>query len=102
MNRERVEYCIGLMQKAQSLDMNFFQKKFSLLPYGQGGRLRTVRSIEELHKCGNSACFAGYVALSEKFQEDGGLCDYNEGYPIWREPDNKIYIQELGLRSLNG
>ncbi len=36
------------------------------------GTLDYKRSETELHQCGSAACFAGYVAISPEFLEDGG------------------------------
>lgn len=65
MNRENVEYSIELMRKAKALGMSYWQeRKDDCGDY--------ACNVEELHTCGNKACFAGYVALSGKFQADGG------------------------------
>lgn len=61
MNRENVEYCISLMENAKNLCMQ---------DYYIGNN--DCNTIEELHACNNTACFMGYVGLSEKFKEDGG------------------------------
>lgn len=65
MNRENIEYMIGIMEEAEALDMNYFQDS----PNDEPGYAET---IDILHKCGNRACFAGYMAISDKFKQDGG------------------------------
>lgn len=59
MNRENVEFAIKLMGEAKCLSMSTFQSSSS----GE-----CSKSIEQLHACGNSACFIGYLALTEKFK----------------------------------
>lgn len=67
MNIERIDNAIELMQNAKALDMRAWQGD------GAGDIPDTVaNSIDELHSCGNTACFAGYVALSPMFKEWGG------------------------------
>lgn len=70
MNRENVKYCIELMQNATSFDICDWQSGFKLRD-----------SIDALHSCGNTACFAGYIAISEKFKNDGGI-QGTSGAPI--------------------
>lgn len=53
MNKERIQYAISIMEQAENLDMNSYQSAFN-----------HVATIKELHTCGNTACFAGYLALS--------------------------------------
>ena len=78
MNRENIEYMIGIMEEAEALDMNYFQNTSTFME-------PSSETIEELHKCGNTACFAGYMAISDKFQKDGGQS--SEGAP----KINKLY-----------
>lgn len=61
MNRENVLDAIAVMQKAKNLNMQSWQAA----PNGsQFFDLRRVDTIEELHSCGNTACFVGYLAIS--------------------------------------
>lgn len=62
MNKERVLKCIKMMEGAKALNMREWQH----------GLLRHAKTIEELHACGNTACFAGYLAISDFFREAGG------------------------------
>lgn len=79
MNRERVEYCIELME-------NVDRNNFCMINFQYKGPLdKVARNITDLHTCGNSACFAGYVALSERFQREGGKVANNPiGAPIFK------------------
>lgn len=63
MNRENIQYTIDLLKQAQSFNIHTFQS------YGNG---TVATSTEELHACGNTACIAGYVALSPRWKELGG------------------------------
>lgn len=74
MNIERINKAIELMQQAKNLDMREFQK----------GDAEPVKTMEELHACGNTACFAGYIALSPDFHAAGGWCD--DGMPRMHNP----------------
>lgn len=64
MNKERVMAAIELMKRAENLNMCDYQMPAMFESY--------VDSVEELHKCGNTACFAGYLAISEEFKKAGG------------------------------
>lgn len=66
MNIERLNYAIEIMRQAQNLDMIHWQS---------GER---VNSIEELHTCGNTACFAGYLAISPEW--DGEVTPVGQPY----------------------
>lgn len=81
MNRENIEYCIELMRNAKNLNMLNWQ--------GVGNTNSPiikdhVLSIDDLHACGNTACFAGYVALSPKFQNESGYIECG-GMPVFRD-----------------
>ena len=72
MNRENIEYTIELLRNAQNFNIEVFQ-------HNRHGNT-VVTSIEELHTCGNTACIAGYVALSPRWKELGGIVNQ------WGEP----------------
>lgn len=85
MRKENVEAAIRIMQQAENLDMTWFQNANI-----SGGFRYATHSIDELHACGNSACFAGYVALSKEFQDDGGGV-LAGGRPVYRRGSNSIH-----------
>lgn len=64
---ENVRKAIAIMERARpdNFDMGSWQCRAGLDDY-------VARTEKELHACGNTACFAGYVALSPEFHEDGG------------------------------
>lgn len=64
MNRERIEAAIELTKQATNLDMECWQNGS-----------KQVTTIEELHSCGNTACFAGYLVLSDEWKLAGGTID---------------------------
>lgn len=74
MNMDNIKYCIGLMQKAKRLYMPSWQINPS---YDEhiANKVQFASTIAELHSWGNTACFAGYVCLSERFKADGGTSD---------------------------
>lgn len=82
MNKENIEYSIQLMQNAKNLNMGYYQS-------GE----KKVNNIELLHSCGNTACFAGYIAISDKFKNDGGT-KYRNGSP---EYDNKWGAEAISV-----
>lgn len=74
INKERLEQAINIMKRAGAVDMSFWQ----------GEAFEGCATTEsELHSCGNSACFAGWVAVSPEFQEAGGAHLPNSGAPIF-------------------
>lgn len=75
MNKERIKYAISIMEQAQNLNMGTWQDYDLNTP---------ATTMEELHTCGNTACFAGYIALSPLFKAEGGVVD-SCGEPIMGE-----------------
>lgn len=74
INKERVKHAINIMQHAGSVDMTSWQ----------GETFDTCQTESELHSCGNSACFAGWLAVSPEFQETGGVVG-SIGQPVYDE-----------------
>ena len=70
MNLERLNQAIAIMERAGLVNMNFWQ------------RGKVSKTEAELHSCGNSACFAGWVAVSPEFKEVGGVTHPVLGAPI--------------------
>ena len=68
MNRERIQAAIAMMKRdiARYFDMTNWQNE----PHGH--IIQIAQTESELHACGNTACFAGYLALSPEFQKAGG------------------------------
>lgn len=75
MNTERIKYAISVMEQAQNLNMSGWQNSVDI-----GSDYAT--SMEELHACGNTACFAGYIAVSPLFQSVGGSVGQGSGTPL--------------------
>jgi hypothetical protein len=71
-NREKMHQAIAIMQRAGKVEMSIFQD----------GRTHATTE-EEIHKCGNKACFAGWVAVSPEFLKDGGRVS-RPGSPIFK------------------
>lgn len=73
MNKENVIAAIELMKRAKNLQMESYQSSG-----------RKIETIEELHSCGYTACFAGYLAIS-------GLPGFDaefDGSPVYQDPDS--------------
>jgi len=78
MNCERIQAAIAMMERAipRYFDMTNWQDE-------QPGHIKQIAQTEsELHTCGNTACFAGHLALSPEFQDAGGLVS-KIGAPIF-------------------
>jgi len=78
MNRERIQSAIAMMKRVthRYFDMTNWQNEL----YGHIKQIAQTES--ELHTCGNTACFAGHLALSPEFQDAGGLVS-KIGAPIF-------------------
>lgn len=76
MNLRRMDVCIKVMQrvaaKAYAFDIETWQ---------QGGSNRLTE--KGLHKCGSSACFGGWLAVSPEFRRSGGGVERLGGRPIF-------------------
>ena len=68
IDRERIQNAIAMMKRVthRHFDMANWQNE----PHGHIKRIAQTES--ELHGCGNTACFAGHLALSPEFKKAGG------------------------------
>jgi hypothetical protein len=75
VNAENVRKAIAIMERAdkEHFDMTSFQSLTK-------DKIAAI-TVPKLHACGNTACFAGWVAISEEFQADGGHVDLYSGAP---------------------
>lgn len=85
MNKENVRKAIAIMKRAGKVKMEYWQ--------GQED-VRIVTTEEEVHTCGNGACFAGWVAVSPEFQADGGGVDDDIGCPVLKGNKGSLAIAE--------
>lgn len=76
MNRDNIQYTIDTLKAAQNFNIFHFQRtpRNRAVPYG-----KYAETIEELHTCGNTACIAGYMGLTQRWRDLGGLC--HQGMP---------------------
>lgn len=72
MNRDNIQSTINILRRAKNFNICSFQ--------GNGGSPIVVKTEEELHQCGNSACIAGYIAVSPEWHALGNTCT-NSGAP---------------------
>lgn len=96
MNLERLQQAIAIMERAGNVYMDKFQV---------GDVVYDTEA--EVHSCGNSASFSGWVAVSPEFQEVGGFPDYDgsptlpnfkssqEAIAEWLETDNILVVELL-------
>ena len=68
MNCERIQDAITMMNDVthRHFDMANWQNE----PHGH--IIQIAQTESELHACGNTACFAGHLALAPEFQKAGG------------------------------
>ena len=80
MNRERIQDAITMMNDVTNrhFDMANWQNE----PHGH--IIQIAQTESELHGCGNTACFAGHLALSPEFQKAGGSVS-KTGAPIFND-----------------
>lgn len=75
----RMDDLIAVMLRAvdqkYTFDMAFWQEYLTID--------RPIQSEVMLHSCGSAACFAGWVAISPEFQENGGRASTADGCPIF-------------------
>ena len=89
MNRERIQYAVSMMKRVthRHFDMaNWQNKDHSYVS-------RIVQTESELHACGNTACFAGHLALSPEFKKAGGLL-YGTGAPKFNNFSGSFAVAE--------
>lgn len=79
MNFDNLSKAIAVMERAKehsSVNMGYWQT----MRYDTD---EFVQTEDELHECGNSACFAGHLALSPEWSQDPlNTLDSQVGYPI--------------------
>lgn len=76
MNRDNIQYTIDTLKAAQNFNIRVFQCATPSLVFSP---TKYAQDIEELHTCGNTACIAGYVGLTQRWRDLGGVCD--QGVP---------------------
>ena len=79
MNANNVRTAVAIMRRAalhNCIDMVRYQ--WGDIP--EDGRRYVAETEEQLHACGNTACFAGYVAVSPEWKAAGGYM-YHNGEP---------------------
>jgi hypothetical protein len=98
MNQGNVESAIAVMKRAGKVSMFKWQARFLT-----DDRIMSdiVKTEAELHTCGTTACFAGWVAVSPEWKAFGGLSDedgapYLEEFKTWGT--NKSIAKWLGIR----
>lgn len=91
MNTENVKAAIEIMRQAKSLDMTEWQTHDGV-PICETEE-STACTLDELHSCGNSACFAGYIAVSPQFRLSGGGVGL-VGEPVFRDMRSAQAIAE--------
>jgi len=89
MNRERIQAAIAMMKRAipRYFNMSNWQNE------RPGHIMQIAQTESELHGCGNTACFAGHLALSPEFKKAGGLA-YGTGAPKFNNFSGSFAVAE--------
>ena len=90
MNVENITKAIAIMERAAAKGSLYMPRWQS--PSG-GGVFTPASTEEELHTCGNRACFAGHIAVSPEFKADGGSCYYT-GAPTYLDEYGRAVEKE--------
>ena len=94
MNKANIEKAISIMVRAEEHG-SLFMPDWQCATNNEDPTL--ARDEQALHACGNRACFAGHVAVSPEFKEDGGYCS-TAGTPVFGEHRGADAIQKwLGI-----
>lgn len=93
MNRDNIQYTIDTLKAAQNFNIRYFQCP---TPSRAFTPKKCAQDIEELHTCGNTACIAGYVGLTQRWRDLGGVCE--QGVPSF--PDLSDEELDLGDHDL--
>jgi hypothetical protein len=78
MNRTNIQSTINILKRAENFNMGDFQA----LNVDSEDCVYATNEVE-LHTCGNSACIAGYVAVSPEWAAVGGRVE--SGIPVIRK-----------------
>lgn len=73
MNIQNLKSTLAVLKRAQNLNMSTFQSV--CVDPKRNEALLVASTEEELHQCGNSACIAGYMAVSKEWRDYGGLME---------------------------
>jgi len=63
MNKTNLQHAINVMKRAGRVNMGVWQSS---------GVRPAIDNEKAAHRCNTAACFAGWVAVSPEFQQDGG------------------------------
>ena len=67
MNIENLSKAIAVMTRAGAIDMDSWQSNVGV---ATSGKLK--KTEKEIHTCGTTACFAGWIGVSPEWAADGG------------------------------
>jgi hypothetical protein len=78
MNRDNIRTTIDILKRAQAFNINNFQRSADQVDERSG--FKYAETEADLHKCGNTACIAGYIAISPEWAAQGGWAEL--GTPV--------------------
>jgi hypothetical protein len=83
MNRDNIQSTIDVLKMAQNFNINDFQDAAD-----PDAMTQYVSTVEELHVCGNTACIAGYVGLTQSWRDFGGTVIH--GVPSFSKDGKRV------------
>lgn len=91
MNQSNIRYAIRKMVEAEEYNaLHMCNWQQSSLSMGSEPSGRLARTLPELHRCGNKACFAGTLAISKRWRETGGQLSSISAVPGFSKPDGEL------------
>lgn len=103
MHTENILAAIAIMEraKAEGNKLDMFNWQTTATGWNAYSQDRAVATEQELHACGNKACFAGYVAISPEWRAIGGGVSSCGGAFLHKQteynPDNFTIRHELAI-----
>lgn len=91
LNEANVAHAISIMRRAAGMVL---MTNFQTTPDGLEEEEALLEEAH-LHNCGNKACFAGWVGVSDEFRESGGYVSEN-GIPVLEDPLTRIVYKAEG------
>lgn len=92
---ERRADLLKVIKASHNLEMTSWQDTNWRCAKGSG--LRAVCTIEDLHKCGNTACIGGYLAISPMFIANGGSRQFSGSAAFEGEEGSPAVAKYLGI-----
>lgn len=83
MNREHIKTAIKVMERVRDRNAPFTMRNWQINTTNESLGYQLVDTEDIAHACGTACCFAGWLALSPEFQQEGGSVNVI-GSPSWK------------------